>query len=159
MQLMPKDTKQLTRAAIIGALYAALTLALAPISYGEVQLRVSEALTLLPVLWPEAVPGLFIGCFLANLLGPGGLADAVVGGTATLIAATLTLLFRKRLWAAALPPVIINGIVIGLLLFVLFEAPLLVTMGYIALGQAVACYALGIPLILVLKRTGLANKL
>ena len=64
-----KDTRFITRAAVIAAIYCALTLLLRPISYGEVQLRVSEALTILPVLTPAAVPGLFIGCLLANLLG------------------------------------------------------------------------------------------
>ena len=82
-----KDTRFITRAAVIAAIYCALTLLLRPISYGEVQLRVSEALTILPVLTPAAVPGLFIGCLLANLLGGSTVIDIVFGSLATLGAA------------------------------------------------------------------------
>lgn len=151
--------KALTRAGAIAALYAAITLILAPISYGPMQARVSEAMTLLPILWVEAIPGLFIGCFFANLIGGYGIIDAVAGGLATLLAAVLTRRLRRVRWAAALPPVLVNGVVIGLLLHALADAPLPATMLYIALGQAIACYALGLPLLAVMEKTGLAEKL
>jgi uncharacterized membrane protein len=152
-------TRLLTRAAVIAALYAALTLALAPISYGAVQLRVAEALTLLPLLWAEAIPGLFIGCFLANLIGGYGILDAVVGGLATLIAALLTRRLRRNAWLAALPPVLVNAVAIGLLLYFVADAPLWMTMLTVGAGQAAACYALGLPLLALLKKSGLAQKL
>lgn len=150
------NTKMLTRAGVIAALYAAVTLALAPISFGPVQLRASEAMTLLPVLWPEAAAGLFVGCFLSNLIGGYGILDAVVGGAATLVAALLTRRLRGNRVLAAVPPVLVNGIVIGLLLHLVADAPLWLTMLYIGLGQAAACYALGLPLLAVLRRSGLA---
>lgn len=153
------STRVLTRAGAIAALYAAITLVLAPISYGPMQVRVSEALTLLPILWAEAIPGLFIGCFFANLIGGYGIVDAVVGGLATLLAAVLTRRLRRVRYAAALPPVVVNGVVIGLMLHLLADAPLLATMFYVALGQAVACYVLGLPLLAVMEKTGLAQKL
>lgn len=153
------NTRALTRAAVIAALYAVLTLVLAPISFGPMQLRVSEAMTLLPILWPEAAAGLFVGCFLANLIGGYGIMDAVVGGLATLIAALLTRRLRHNRWIAALPPVLINAVAIGLLLHFVAEAPLWLTMLYIGAGQALACYALGMPLLAVMDKTGLAQKL
>lgn len=153
------STHMLTRAAVIAALYAAITLLLAPISFGPVQLRVSEAMTLLPVLWPEAAIGLFIGCFFANLIGGFGIIDAVVGGVATLLAALLTHKLRGNRWLAALPPVLINAVAIGLLLHFVAQAPLVVTMLYVGLGQAAACYALGLPMLHILDKTGLARRL
>ena len=80
---------------IIAALYAALTIALAPISYGPIQLRVSEALTILPYLTPAAIPGLFIGCLVANILGGLGIYDVVGGSLCTLLAAFLTYLVAR----------------------------------------------------------------
>ncbi len=146
------STDRLVRAAVIAALYCALTLVLAPLSFGPVQLRVSEALTLLPILFAEAVPGLFIGCFLSNLLGAYGLIDAVVGSLATLIAAMMTYRLRGNKWLAALPPVLVNAVVIGVMLFAVADAPFAPTMLYIGVGQAAACYALGIPLLPLVER-------
>ena len=80
------NTKKLTLAAMIAAVYTVLTLVLAPISYGAVQVRLSEALTLLPVLFPEAIPGVAVGCLLANILGGSMLPDIVFGTLATLCA-------------------------------------------------------------------------
>lgn len=151
--------RTLTRAAVIAALYTVLTLIFAPISYGPMQFRVSEALTVLPCLWAEAVPGLFIGCCLANLIGGYGLADVIVGGLATLIAALLTRKLRGKPWLAALPPVLINAVAIGVMLHFVADAPLWATMLYIAVGQAGACYALGLPLRAGLVKSGLARKL
>ena len=77
--LKPQDTRALARGAIIAALYTALTVLLAPLSYGEVQIRFSEAFTLLPILMPEAVPALLVGCLLANILGGCTIFDIVFG--------------------------------------------------------------------------------
>ena len=82
--------RRIALAAVTAALYAGLTMALAPISFGVVQFRVAEALTLLPFIMPEAVPGLFVGCLLANFLGGFGIIDVVFGSAATLAAACLT---------------------------------------------------------------------
>ena len=90
-----QNTGALTRGAIIAALYAAITLLLAPISYGEVQVRIAEALTLLPILLPEAVPALTIGCLLANILGGTTIFDILFGTLATLLAAICTRLLSK----------------------------------------------------------------
>ena len=146
-------TKDLTIAAAVAALYAALTLLFSAFSYGPVQLRIAEALTMLPVLLPQAVPGLALGCLIANLFGSATPWDVVFGTLATLVAAILTRRYRKPLWLAALMPVAVNAVIIGLVLhFTLTDVLLLPTMGSIGLGQAVAVYGLGIPLVLALAR-------
>ena len=127
-----------------------LTISLAPISYGPVQFRVSEALTLLPFYLPEAIPGLFAGCVFANFFGGFGLPDMVFGSLATLIAAVLS---RKsgNIYLAALWPVVSNMIIIGVMLHVLIEVPLIATCLYVGLGEAGACYVVGVPLMKILE--------
>lgn len=152
MKFNLKDTRNLTRAAVIAAAYCALTLLLRPISYGEIQLRVSEALTLLPILTPAAVPGLFMGCLLANLLGGSTIIDIVFGSLATLCAALATRKLRNKPVLAALAPVLFNAVIIGLVLHGMSNMPLWLTMLWIGLGEAAACYALGLPLLYLLKK-------
>jgi uncharacterized membrane protein len=146
------DTRKLAFAGMIAALYAVVTLLLRPISYGEMQVRVSEALTLLPILTPAAVPGLFVGCLIANVLGSATIWDMVFGSLATLIAALITRRLRRKPALAALAPVVMNGLVVGLVLHFTLNLPLLATMMWVALGEAVACYALGLPLLWALKK-------
>jgi len=144
-------TKFMSQAAIIGAIYAVLTIAFAPISYGQVQVRIAEALTVLPYFTPAAIPGLFIGCIAANLYGGQGLIDIIFGSLATLTAASLSYKMPWRV-LVPLPPIVINGIVIGCILNYLFQLPLLVTMAWVAFGELISCYLLGYPLMLVLEK-------
>ena len=111
--LKPQNTRALARGAIIAALYTALTVLLAPLSYGEVQIRFSEAFTLLPILMPEAVPALLVGCLLSNILGGCTIFDIVFGSLATLLAAVCTRRLRDKFWLAALMPVLFNGVIVG----------------------------------------------
>ena len=99
------STRSLTRAALIAAIYALLTVIFQPISFGAVQFRISEALTLLPVLMPDAVPGLFIGCLLSNLLGGGVWFDVLLGSAATLLAA----LFQAMAHALTKPLLLLSA--------------------------------------------------
>lgn len=155
-----KALKNLTAAALIAALYAALTLIVAPLSFGAVQIRLSEALAVLPAVCPPAVWGLSLGCFLSNILGffmganPIGIIDSAVGTVATFLAAVSTYYIGKAvkgkalLWLAPLPPVIFNGVIIGLEISFLFlkdASPLAVLLScvYVALGELVACYVGG----------------
>ena len=159
-------THFLTVSAIIAALYCAVTLVAAPSSFGPIQFRISEVFTILPVFSLAAVPGLTVGCLLSNLIGfmmglnPAGLIDALFGTSATLIAALLTYRVGKsaknglKLALAPLPPVLLNGAIIGAELTLLsgpfsFELfwPLASS---VALGELVICYLLGIPLMLML---------
>lgn len=154
------SVRNLVLTAVIAALYAAVTLLFAAISYGPVQFRVSEAFTLLPVLFPQAVPGLTLGCLIANLLGSATPWDIVFGTLATLLAAWLTRRLRAKLWLAAAAPVVCNAIIIGLVLhFTFADALLWPTIGSVGLGEAVVVYALGVPLILALRRVPLFCKM
>ena len=140
---------------MIAALYIALTALFAPISFGAIQFRVSEALTLLPILTPAAVPGLFIGCLLSNLILGAPWQDVIVGSFASLLAAILTRIFRRSYWFAALMPVLMNGLLVGGMLSVVFSLPFWATAATVALGEAAVSYMLGIPLIhLMQKRFG-----
>lgn len=153
-------TKKLVQGALIGALYAALTLAAAPISYGLMQVRISEALCILPFFTPAAVPGLFIGCLVANLAGGAVLYDVIFGSLATLLAALLTWWLRARgasKWLAPMPAVILNALIVGALMCLVYlpgEVTFPVAAAYVGAGQAIACYGLGMPLFYVLERYG-----
>ena len=151
---MRKKTRSLTRAAMIAALYAVLTLILQPFSFGAVQLRVSEALTILPMVMADAVPGLALGCLLANLLCGAMWYDVVFGTLATLLAAVMTRKLKNSFFAAASMPVLFNALVIGCILRYAYGValPLWLCMASVGLGQLIACYGLGYPLLLVLKK-------
>ncbi len=155
------------RAALIAAVYVALCLALAPFSYGPVQVRAAEALTLLPVLCPEAVIGVTLGCLVANLF-TGMWLDVLVGTAATLLAALATRRLRKVRMrglplAASLPPVVINALLVGAMLTVLYLPPgsrtplaFAANMASVAAGQIISCCVLGVGLVrLVEKNTAL----
>ncbi len=150
--------KDLTLAAMVAAIYATLTLALPGPSYGYTQLRVAEALTVLPFLFPAAAPGLAVGCLVANLLSPYGLVDVICGTAATALAAFLTMKMPNR-WLAPLPPVLCNGVIVGGML-AWYEAgfgPNFWTMFAlsgpgVALGEIAACYVLGMLLLYALPK-------
>lgn len=155
----------LTRAAIIGALYAALTLLLMPFSFGAVQFRAAEAMSVLPLFFPEAIPGLFVGCIIANIMTPNiPVLDVVFGSLATLLAAYLTSKLKrthgiKRAVLAPLPPVVINAAVVGAVITVSmakagdsFMALLVLNALSVGAGQAAVCYLLGVPLMLIIAR-------
>jgi len=148
------NTRKITRVAVIAALYAAVTILLAPFSYGMVQVRVSEALTILPFIFPEAAVGLFIGCLFSNVYGGFGILDIVFGSLATLLAAWLTGRMPHP-FLAPLPPVLINAVVVGFILKYVIGAPLFLSMLYVGGGQLFACYGLGLPLLYLLKRYNL----
>lgn len=146
-----KNVMWIVQGAIIAAIYVVLTIILAPISYGQLQVRISEALTILPAFTHAAIPGLFIGCIIANIYGGAGIVDIVFGSLATLIAAFLSSKMSRR-WMVPLPPVIINGLVIGWVLNYVYDLPLLISMASVALGELIACYGLGYPLMIVLEK-------
>ena len=154
MKAVSTNTRTLVRAALIAALYTVLTLLLQPLSYGEVQIRFSEALTLLPILLPEAVPALAVGCLLANILGGCTIFDIVFGTLATLLAALCTLRLRDRFWLAALMPVLFNGVIVGAVVHYCYAPvfPLPLSMLSVAAGEAVACLVVGPLLVRVMQR-------
>lgn len=167
---MKKTTVQkMTRIAFIAAIYTAVSLVLNFIAYGPIQIRIAEGLTLLPLLMPEAILGVTIGCLLTNLIGAITGAnllsylDILIGTSATLVAALITYYFRNKkiknipvISIAA--PIVVNAVVIGLeLYFVLTPTAgmtgLLVHMFQVGLGQLIAVIIVGIPIILKLEKT------
>ena len=153
-EIIMKNTNTLTRGAIIAALYAAITLLLAPISYGQVQIRLSECLTLLPVLLPEAIPALAVGCLLANILGGCSIFDILFGTLATLLAGCMTRYFRNKFALAAAMPVILNGLIVGAVVHYVYApvVPLPLCMLSVAAGEAAVCFIVGPLLLRALKR-------
>ncbi len=149
IQIMRK-TRFITEAAIIAALYAVLTIVI-PGGSGQIQIRVAEALTILPFFTPAAIPGLFVGCLTANLLVGFGPYDIVIGSLTTLFAAFFTWKMPKKL-LAPLPPVILNAIGVAVILKLAANIPMPATMGFVAIGEIVACYVLGYPLLLLLEK-------
>lgn len=144
-----------TQAAMIAAIYVALCMVFAPISYGEVQIRVAEALTILPFFTPAAIPGLFIGCLIANVLGGGIVLDVVLGSIATLIGGVGTYLLRdKSRFLAPLPPILANALIVPFVLRYGYGVPLPIPlmMGTVGLGEIVGCGILGMILLTALAR-------
>jgi len=149
----------MVRIALIAAVYAVLT-ALPPfsaISYGPVQVRVSEALTVLPFLSGDAVWGLWLGCVIANLNSQFLAWDISLGAGATLAAAYLTSKAPSEI-LAPLPPVILNGLVVGLYVSRLSSMPYLPVALYIGAGEVVACYILGYPLLRLVSRNAVVKR-
>lgn len=156
---MNEHTKNIVRAAAIAAIYTLLTLAVQPISSGLIQARVSEALCVLPYFTVSAVPGLFLGCLISNLITGAAIQDVIFGSLATLAAAWLTYRIGRHeltAWLAPAPAVIVNAVVVGALLCYVYQVgvPVEICMAYVAAGQLISCYALGMPLIQVLRRYG-----
>lgn len=146
------SARGLALAGLVAAIYAAATLILPIPQYLGVQFRAAEALTLLPFLFPEAIPGLAVGCFLANLLGSPIMLDWIFGTLATLLAALWT---RRmpNLYLAALPPVVCNAVIVGaeIAWFTVrdggaFWPAYALNALTVGLGELAACYLLGVPL-------------
>ena len=153
--------RALARAGMIAAIYVVLTLTFQPISFGAIQFRIAEALMLLPVLTVDAVPGLFVGCLLANLMGGGIWFDVLLGSVATLLAAVFAYHWRDRPALAAFSAVLFNGLIVGpVVYFAYVRAPgdavnlavLWSTVGTVALGEMTVCYALGLPMLFGLRK-------
>ena len=144
-------TSKIVRVSVIAAIYVVITIACAPLSYGLTQVRISEALTILPFILPESVLGLFLGCFIANIYGGIGIIDVVFGSLATLFAAYLTSKMPSPV-LAPLPPVLVNAVIIGYVLYYTLGYPLLPSMLYVGLGQFLSCYLIGLPLLFLLKK-------
>ncbi|MBO5543103.1 MAG: QueT transporter family protein [Oscillospiraceae bacterium] len=144
----------LTQAAMIAAIYVALTYVFAPISFSEVQVRIAEALTILPVFTPAAVPGLFVGCLLGNILGGAVLPDVICGSFATLIGAFFTWRLRDaHPFLAPVPPIIANTLIVPFVLRYAYsiELPIPFMMLTVGIGEVISCGVLGLLLYYALR--------
>jgi uncharacterized membrane protein len=143
----------LARIAVLAAVYVVLTVVppLNAISYGSVQIRVSEAMTVLPFIAPWAPWGLYLGCIAANLGSPFLVWDITVGALTTLLAGLMT----RRMpgaFLAPLPPVILNALVVSGYVSRLSGLPYISVAFYVGIGELVACYGLGYPLLSYIRR-------
>ena len=149
-----EKTTFITQGAVIAAIYAVLVFVFDYWSFGPIQFRVAEALTILPVFTPAAVPGLFIGCLIANITGGAVIWDIVFGSLATLIGAVGTYMLRKHPWAAPLPPILANTVIVPFVLKYAYgtEGMLWYFMLTVGLGEVIVCGVLGSLLRVALKK-------
>ena len=152
--MQENKTRNLVFSALIASIYVVLTLLLRPISYGPIQFRVSEALCVLPYFTPAAIPGVFIGCLISNLLGGAVVMDIVFGSLATLIGAIGSWLLRRNRWLVSLPPILSNTLIIPWVLKFAYGSEDLVwyMMITIGIGEILAIGVLGQLLISVLAK-------
>ena len=159
-------THQLAIAGVIAALYAVLAYfaSIFGIAYGPIQCRFSEALCVLPFLFPAATPGLFVGCLVANLLSPYGALDIIFGSLATLLAAVWTQHTHHK-WLAPLPPVLCNAVIVGAVISFqetgftgAFAGAFAYNAVTVGVGEAIACYVLGGVLLTVLPKVPMLRR-
>ncbi len=144
------DVKLVAYMSVVAALYVALTFAFAPLSYGAIQFRISEILVLLVLYRKEYRLPLVIGCLVANLLSPIGFVDIIFGTFATFIVVMLMPMFNNKV-VASLIPAIFNGIIIGLELFYVYEAPLLLSVIQVFIGEFVVVTLIGLAVFKALE--------
>ena len=146
--------KQLIKAALIAASYSALCALLQPISFGPVQLRVAEGLSLTVLYTYAAVPGLFIGCLITNLMSPYGLLDIIGGSLTTLIAAVLGYHLRdKGKFLAGLPFVLLNAVIISLIICLQSDMRLFwIQAVSIGAGEIISVWGVGLPMCYVIDK-------
>lgn len=146
MKSEQKKVLYLVQAAMIAAIYVVLTYVFAAFSFGEIQVRISEALTILPVFTPAAIPGLFAGCLIANILSGVILPDIIFGSIATLIGACGTYLLRKKSkYLAPVPPIVANAVIVPFVLYYGYGVPLPIPfmMLTVGVGEVISCGVLG----------------
>lgn len=151
-----RDKKVLftVHAAAIAAIYVVLTVVFAPISFGEVQIRFAEALTILPYFTPAAIPGLFIGCIIGNFLGGAIPVDIICGSLATLIGALVSYKLRKTKYLVPIPPILANTIVVPFVLYYGYgiNLPIPFMMLTVGAGEVLSCGVLGLIVLFALDK-------
>ncbi|PKM56829.1 MAG: QueT transporter family protein [Firmicutes bacterium HGW-Firmicutes-3] len=146
---MNKKTKYLVQSGVIAAIYVVLAQVFGFMGFGPIQFRIAEALTVLPFFTPAAIPGVFIGCLLANILYGGVLLDVVFGSLTTLLAAYLSYRLRKNKWMVTVPPILLNAAIIPFVLKYGYGVPdgIPFMMGTIFLGQFIVVGIIGMVLL------------
>lgn len=143
----------ITQAAVIAALYTVLVIIFNYCSFGPIQFRIAEALTILPYFTPAAIPGLFVGCLLSNILGGAAIWDIIFGSIATLIGAIGTYALRKNKWLAPLPPIIANTLIVPFVLKYAYGSEGVFAMFFVTIGASefVVCGVIGMILLFALN--------
>ena len=158
MKTKTNKTRYVASAALIAALYVVLTTisSLMGLSSGVIQVRFSKALTILPAFTPAAIPGLFIGCLISNIIAGGVIWDVIFGSVATLIGAVGTYLLKRKKWLVPLPPILANMAIVPLILIFAYGVPdsywfTLITVGA---GEIISCGILGMILYFAINKYG-----
>lgn len=143
----------ITQGAVIAALYVVLVVIFNYMSFGPIQFRIAEALTILPYFTPAAIPGLFVGCIIANVLGGAVVWDILFGSIATLIGAIGTYLLRKNKWLAPIPPIVANTIIVPFVLRYAYGSEGMFAMFFVTVGagEIIVCGILGMILLFALN--------
>lgn len=151
---MNKKVTFICQAAVIAALYVVLTFIFSAFASGVIQVRVSEALTILPYFTPAAIPGLFVGCFLSNWLTGCVIWDILFGSLATLIGALGSYALRRHQWLVPIPPIAANMIIVPFVLRYAYNMPdaLPFMAATVGAGEVVSCYLLGMLFLFALKK-------
>lgn len=151
-----KRVTYITQAAMIAAIYVVLTVFISAfnLASGAVQVRISEALTILPAFTPAAIPGLFLGCLISNLITGCVPLDVLFGSLATLLGAAGTYLLRKHKWAIPIPPILANALIVPFVLAYVYHIPggvpyFMLTVG---IGEVISCGVLGLILYQILGK-------
>ncbi len=155
--MMNKKIKYIIKSALIASVYLALTILFAPISYSLMQVRIAEALGIFAYFTPAAIPGLALGCLLANLSSPFGLIDIVFGTLATALSAYVATKIKNK-FLVPLPYVLINMVIIGYVLSYMLQVKFIYAALWVALGEAIAVYIIGLPLLLLIEKNKTLNK-
>lgn len=151
---MNKKINFICQAAVIAALYVVLTFVFSAFASGVVQVRISEALTILPYFTPAAIPGLVVGCFLSNWLTGCIIWDILFGSLSTLLGALGSYALRNHKWLVPIPPVAANTIIVPFILRYAYNMPdaLPFMMATVGAGEIVSCYILGMLFLLTLNK-------
>ena len=149
-----KKTLFLTEAAMIAAIYTVLVLAFQPISFGPIQFRIAEILTVFPYFTPAAIPGVSVGCFLSAVLTGADILDMIFGSLATLIAAILSYKLRRFKYLVPVPPIVVNALIIPWVLKYAYFAEesvpfMMLTVGG---GQLIVVGLIGLPVLLIMEK-------
>ena len=150
-----KRVQFMTQAAMIATIYVVLTVVFAPFSFGQVQVRISEALTILPYFTPAAIPGLYVGCFIGNIIGGAILPDIIFGSLATLIGAVYTYLLRNtNKFLAPVPAIVSNTVIVPFVLYYAYgiTLPIPILMLGVGVGELISCGLLGMILLTALQK-------
>lgn len=149
-----KKVQFITRGAVIAAIYVVLVLIFDTFSFGPIQFRIAEMLTIMPYFTPAAIPGLFVGCLIANIIGGGLIWDIVFGSIATLIGAIGSYLVRKNKWLVPLPPIISNMVIVPFVLKYAYgyDGLLVYFMFTVGLSEIIVCGIIGMALLTVMAK-------
>lgn len=149
-----KKVQFITQGAVIAAIYVVLVLIFDTFSFGPIQFRIAEMLTIMPYFTPAAILGLFVGCLIANIIGGGLIWDIVFGSIATLIGAIGSYLVRKNKWLVPLPPIIANMVIVPFVLKYAYgyDGLLVYFMFTVGLSEIIVCGIIGMALLTVMAK-------